>query len=223
MRSLVYYVAVGVDGLIAGPDGDTSAFPVEPATLAALFERYPETCPAHAREALGVSAAPRRFDTVLMGYRTHAPALAAGLTSAYPHLRQIVVTHRAVPADPTVETWSGDIAARVADLKREPGGDIWLCGGADLASRLVDVIDEIQLKINPVALGRGLPLLAADEPLALELVDHERLPGGVLLVTYRPRRSIAARSHPIAAGSHSAAAPEAARSAPPGDAEDTGG
>lgn len=191
MRDLVYYVAVGLDGFIAGPDGGTSAFPTDPATLEALFERYPETCPAHAREALGVTAQRRRFDTVLMGRRTHEPALVAGLTSAYPHLRQIVVTHRDVPADPTVETWTGDIAARVADLKREPGGDIWLCGGAELATQLVEVIDEIQLKINPVVMGQGIPLFAGAATMPLELIDVERLPGGVALTTHRARRATA--------------------------------
>lgn len=94
MRDLVYYIATSADGFIADPGGGTGAFPHHPGTLTDLFERYPETCPAHLREALGVAGSPRRFDTVLMGYRTFEPARDAGLTSAYPHLREIVVTHR---------------------------------------------------------------------------------------------------------------------------------
>lgn len=186
MRQLVYYVAAGLDGFIAGPGGDVSDFPVEPATLTALFDRYPETCPAHAREALGVRAGSARFDTVIMGARTHEPALAAGLTSAYPHLRQIVVTHRELPPDPTVQTWSGDLGERVAELKSQEGQDIWLCGGSDLAAQLVDLIDEVQVKVNPVLLGAGTPLLPVRLPLTLEAC--EPLPGGVVLMTYRPAR-----------------------------------
>lgn len=183
MRSLVYYVATSLDGFIADPSGDFSAFPVDPDTLAELFTIYPETCPAHARDALGVTAGSRRFDTVLMGRRTHEPAEAQGLEGgAYPHLRQIVVSHR--PAG-DLEVIDGDVAAAVARLKAEPGGDIWLCGGGDLAAQLADQIDEIQLKINPIVLGAGIPLFGRGaQPLSLRLTDSRALPGGVLLATY---------------------------------------
>lgn len=80
MRELVHYIAASVDGFIADARGDFSRFPVRAETLAALFERYPETCPAHLREPLGVSGGARRFDTVLMGARTREPAVQAGLT-----------------------------------------------------------------------------------------------------------------------------------------------
>ena len=184
MRKLVYYVAVSLDGYIADPGGDTSIFPVDAETLNEVFARYPETCPHHLREALGVTGGARRFDTVLMGTRTHEPALAAGLTSAYPHLRQIVVTHRELPADPTVERWEGSIAERVGSLKTEPGKDIWLCGGGALASQLVDHIDELQLKINPVTLGTGVPLFAGPALCVWTPMSVETLAGGVVLATY---------------------------------------
>jgi dihydrofolate reductase len=103
VRDLVYYVATSMDGFIADPAGDPSRFPAGPELLERLFARYPETCPVHLRGALGVTAEPQRFDTVLMGRRTYAPAEQAGLEhGAYPHLRQCVVSHRALDA-PGVE------------------------------------------------------------------------------------------------------------------------
>jgi dihydrofolate reductase len=186
VRDLVLYIATSIDGFIADPAGDPSRFPAAPELLASLFARYPETCPVHLRDALGVSADPRRFDTVLMGRRTYAPAEEAGLEhGAYPHLRQIVVTHGTIAA-PGVEVVAGDVAGRVAALKAEPGRDIWLCGGADLAGQLVDLVDEIQLKVYPVLFGDGIPLVRdAGVPQDLDLVDLQRLPGGVALATYR--------------------------------------
>lgn len=185
MRSLIYLVAVSADGFIADADGGAGGFPQDPSTLAAIFERYPETCPAHLRQALGVTAPARRFDTVLMGARTHQPALDAGLTSAYPHLRQYVVTHRHdLPADESVTVVRDDPAAVVADLKRDDGLDIWLCGGADLAGQLADEIDELHLKVYPVLFGSGIPLVRSDALRQLELLGSEQLPAGVLLNRY---------------------------------------
>ncbi|WP_341926262.1 dihydrofolate reductase family protein [Nocardioides psychrotolerans] len=190
MRELVYYVATSLDGFIADASGDFSTFPQDPETLAALFDRYPETCPAHLREALGVTGPARRFDTVVMGRRTHAPALDAGLVGgAYPHLRQVVVTHRDLPAPSGVEVVAGDVLARVAELKAEPGKDVWLCGGADLAGQLLDLVDEIQVKVNPVLLGDGIPLFRGlGRPREVRAVAVEPLPGGVTLATYRTGR-----------------------------------
>lgn len=192
VRTLVYYLATSLDGFIADQHGDFSAFPLHPETLTALFTRYPETCPVHLRAPLGITAPPTRFDTVLMGRKTHQPAIDAGLADgAYPHLEQYVVTHRPFDRATAVQAITEDPLSFVRRLKRRPGRDIWLCGGADVAHQLIEEIDEIQLKINPVLLGRGIPVLLNDgEALQLDLADSEQLPGGILLATYRRRRQL---------------------------------
>jgi dihydrofolate reductase len=190
MRDLVYYIATSIDGFIAGPDGDFSKFPNDPAAVAALFNRYPEACPIHLREHFGVTSAPRRFGAVIMGANTHQPAIDAGLTSAYPHLRQYVVTRREFPPDERVEFVQGDVVEFVRNLKLEVGNDIWLCGGSDLAGQLLAEIDEIQVKINPVVFGSGKPLFrSAHDASYWQLVSHELLPGNVVLVTYRRQQT----------------------------------
>lgn len=186
MRRLVYLVAVSADGFIADAQGSYAAFPQDPTTLADLFAEYPETCPVQAREALGVTGPARRFDTVLLGRRTHQPALDAGLTSAYPHLVQYVATHRDdLPPDPTI-TVTTDPLGLVRELKRGTGLDIWLCGGGDLAGQLVDEIDEFHLKVYPVLFGEGVPLVAGrHQPLDLHLGSSQPLgDAGVLLLRY---------------------------------------
>lgn len=186
VRKLVYYIATSIDGYIADRTGDTSAFPVVQETLEDLFARYPETCPQHLREPLGATGPARRFDTVILGRSTHEPALQAGLTSAYPHLRQLVATHRDIPKDPTVEVLTGDLLTQVSRLKREEGGDIWLCGGGDVAGQLLSEIDEIQLKVNPITLGGGLPLFRTTAHRDWSLNSAEPIAGGVVLTTYTP-------------------------------------
>ncbi|KHL10558.1 dihydrofolate reductase [Mumia flava] len=185
MRSLVYLIAVSIDGFIAAPDGGTEMFPQPPEALADYFAEYPEACPAHARDALNVTEPARHFDTVLMGARTHQPALDAGLTSGYPHLEQYVFSHRALPPGENLTVVRGDPVDVVRDLKRRPGRDIWLCGGGDLAAQLVDEIDELHLKVTPVLLGGGVPLFAGGATLPVELRDTRVLGGSVVLARYR--------------------------------------
>src|SRR4051794_17593833 len=88
MRKLVYFVAPTIDGFIAAPDGSCEHFPASEPFLRQLAAELPETLPGHGRAALGVDAPNARFDTVVMGRGTYDPALALGITSPYPHLRQ---------------------------------------------------------------------------------------------------------------------------------------
>lgn len=186
MRDLVYYVAMSIDGFIAAPDGDPGFFPNHPESVVALFHRYPETCPVHLQEHFGISDEPLRFDAVIMGANTHRPAIEAGLSSAYPHLQQYVVTRSEFPPDNRVTFIDGDVAEFTRELKSRDGKDIWLCGGSDLAGQLVDEIDELQVKINPVVVGSGKPLFGMDfAASSWQLTNQELIPADVLLLTYR--------------------------------------
>jgi hypothetical protein len=60
--------------------------------LESIAEQFPETLPTHVREQLGITAPGTRFDAVVMGRDTYAPALDAGITSPYAHLDQYVVS-----------------------------------------------------------------------------------------------------------------------------------
>ncbi|GGK60848.1 dihydrofolate reductase family protein [Nocardia camponoti] len=62
--------------------------------------------------------------------------------------------------DPQVERVTGDAAEFVRELKRADGGDIWLCGGGNLAGQLVDEIDEMVIKSYPVVAGAGISAFA---------------------------------------------------------------
>jgi dihydrofolate reductase len=77
----------------------------------------------------------------------------------------------------------------VRELKDRPGKDIWLCGGGDLASQLHDEVDELILKVNPVAIGAGIPLFRQGfAPKTLDVVDRRDYANGFTMVRYRVRR-----------------------------------
>ena len=84
----------------------------------------------------------------------------------------------------------GDLAAEIAALKQEPGGDVIAHGGASFAGALAarGLIDEYCLVIQPVAVGGGQALFAElSAPLRLELVDARSFTCGVVVHVYRPR------------------------------------
>jgi dihydrofolate reductase len=91
---------------------------------------------------------------------------------------------------PTTRIAGGDLAAEIAALKEEPGGDVIVHGGASFAAALAarGLIDEYCLVIQPVAVGGGQALFAElSAPLHLELVEARSFTCGVVVHVYRPR------------------------------------
>ncbi|MEU9164406.1 dihydrofolate reductase family protein [Streptomyces sp. NPDC048424] len=194
MRKLTYFIATSVDGFIGAPDGDGDFFyaHVDAEFTEFLKAEYPETIAAQGRAALGIAdAEPKRFDAVLMGRNTYEPGLKAGMTSPYGHLPGQYVVSRSLTAspDPEVELISGDVAAKVRELKARDGLDIWLCGGADLATQLIDEIDEFIVKTYPLFLGAGMPMSRAGFGVRpLELTGVKVLGGGQTVASYAVKR-----------------------------------
>jgi dihydrofolate reductase len=187
MRELKYYVACSVDGFIARQNGSLDFFLPEGEHLADLMTSFPETVPTHVRKTLSVHAENRCFDTVLMGRRTYQVGLDAGITSPYGHLRQVLFSRTVTSSpDKNVELVSGDTLSFVRRLKKETGKDIWLCGGAELATALFPEVDELILKVNPVLIGSGIPLFsAAVERTSLRLVSSKTYTNGFIMSRYR--------------------------------------
>ena len=187
MRKLVYYVAASLDGYIAAPDGSWEFFGLPAELSAYIGEHYPETLPTALRDQLGITAPPQVFDTVVMGRGTYEPALRAGITSPYAHLEQFVFSTTLDPAtDPAVTFVAGDPVAYLRKLKDQPGKDIWLCGGGALAGAVRSEIDEFVVKLNPVLVGGGIPLVGGPfKPRRLTLVDATPVGGsGVVVLRY---------------------------------------
>lgn len=187
MQSLTYYVAASADGYIAAPDGQFDFFHFEGDLAAWIIEEYPETLPVHARTALRISERDNRhFGTVIMGRRTYQPALDAGITSPYPHLRQVVFSTTLTSEDNDVEVIAADPAGRVRELKSADGAGIWLAGGGNLAGELRTEIDELVIKRNPIVLGAGRPLVDGSfAPQPFDRISSRTFDSGVVVEIYR--------------------------------------
>ncbi|KRF09486.1 riboflavin biosynthesis protein RibD [Arthrobacter sp. Soil782] len=182
MRNLVYYVAVSVDGYIADPTGGFDAFLVEGDHASVVFGEYADALPAHAHAALKIKPPNTRFDTVIMGWNTLTPALDSGITSPYPHLRQVVASRHPRDVDHAITLTDAPLAT-VRSLKQEDGLDIWLCGGGELAGALLSEIDHLVLKRNPVIFGSGIPMFgnAPYKPRAFDLTGTRSFESGVVI------------------------------------------
>lgn len=193
MRELIYFIAMSIDGRIADGDGATDRFSTDPELYAALAGELPESIPVHLREALGaeLDLTRARWTTVLMGRRTYQPAIDAGIASPYSPLEQIVVSRTLRPSGAAGEPqFVSDPVAAVRELRAQDGGGIWLCGGGELAGALADEIDRLIVKINPVLLGKGVPLVSGDVMPGPWLLEGSRtLPGGVVMNEYRRVRA----------------------------------
>ncbi len=190
MRKLVCYVAVTLDGFIAGPDGgDPSGEPYLPETqdlLELIVAELPETLPGAARQAMGIDGAGRRFDTVLEGRSSYEVGLAAGVTNAYSHLRHLVFsTTMQESPDTTVELVAADPAQTARRLKGEDGLDIWVVGGGRLAHALLPEIDRLILKQHGSVIGTGVPLFDGPfEPHLFRPTDVRQLGSGVQILRF---------------------------------------
>lgn len=186
MRKLTYLIAMSIDGYIAGPADEVDVFPTPETYFGHLASEYPETMPSHARPQLGIADAPNKhFDTIVMGRRTYQPALDVGITSPYAHLRQYVVSAALESPDPAV-TVTGDPVELVRSLKAEEDGlGIYLAGGAQLAGAVYGEIDEVILKLYPIMLGKGVPMISAGFDVAsFERADLTAFDSGHVILRY---------------------------------------
>lgn len=175
MRKLVYDVAMTLDGYIAHEDGSVDGFAMEGEFVADYRARL-ET-----------------YDTVVMGRSTYTAGYAYGLPPgqrAYPHMAHYIFskTLRFGP-EAAVDVVTDEAATTVARLKGESGGTIYLCGGGAFAGHLLDhgLIDEVLIKLNPIVIGRGIPLFGGiARRVPLRRVASKSYDSGVTLLHYAP-------------------------------------
>jgi dihydrofolate reductase len=82
----------------------------------------------------------------------------------------------------------GALVDEVTQLKAQDGQDIIAYGGATFVSALIKnrLVDELNLFVNPVAIGSGMPIFAELESnLALQLVESKGFECGIVVLKYK--------------------------------------
>lgn len=81
---------------------------------------------------------------------------------------------------------NGNIQDEIEKIKKEPGKDIWLYGGAGLVTTFIKLglVDEYRLSVHPVVLGTGKPLFNINQRVELKLVNVRKFSSGVVQLCY---------------------------------------
>jgi dihydrofolate reductase len=166
MRKLKLQMQVTVDGFVAGPEGqlDWMTFDMDEKLLAFI---------THLTDT---------SDTILMGRK-----MTDGFVNYWENVKpdspeyefakkmvgmpKVVFSKTATRIDgKNVRVENGALVEAVNRLKNQPGKDIVVYGGATFVSSLIEnrLIDELNLFINPVAIGKGLRIFSQRTPLLLE-------------------------------------------------------
>jgi dihydrofolate reductase len=151
MRKLSVFNLVSLDGYFSGPDGDISWHRIDPE-----FQEIAEKSAISGNTLLFGRVT---YD-LMASYRLSPQALkddsiiAKGINSS----PKIVFSRTLKIADWTkTRLVSDDMLGEVRKLKRRPGKDLTILGSGTIVAQLTDagLIDEYQILLNPVVLGKG--------------------------------------------------------------------
>lgn len=170
---VIAYLAISLDGCIAGPDDDLSWLPTE----------LPET-----HDGLDFATFMDSVGALLMGRRTYD--VVTGMDHGWPYGDRpvLVATHRPLdPVVPHVRAVSGPITSLI-EQAREAAGErnVYLDGGQLIRLALdAGCLDTLVLTLVPVVLGTGVSLFAgAEQRHALTLESHVSMGAGLVQLTY---------------------------------------
>ena len=170
MRKVKYHVAISLDGFMARRDGSFDCFIMEGPHVDDFFASLPT------------------YGVALMGRKTYEVGVKMGVTNPYPFLESYVFSRTMDKSpDPSVTLVREGAAEFVRSLKAKQGKDIWLAGAGELASTLfaAGLVDELTLKVNPMLLGDGIPLVGRlQRPSNCELTGSKTYENGVVLLSY---------------------------------------
>ena len=167
MRRIRYLVAASLDGYIAGPNGEADWIIGDPdVDFGALWAQ---------------------FDTFLIGRRTFEAMGKAGQRSTR-GMKVLVFSRTLRQADyPKVTIVAEKPEQALAEVRAQPGKDIWLFGGGQLFRSLLELrlVDTVEVAVIPVLLGGGIPLLPPRaKQTKLKLTGHKVYKTGIVSLEY---------------------------------------
>jgi dihydrofolate reductase len=179
---------VTLDGVIQDPAGDEG---FRAGGWADLTGNSPQLARLALDEALAAGAlllGRRSYEWLAARWPSRSGELADRLNSLP---KYVVSASLANPAWNNSAVLKGDVLNEVSTLKQHVDGDIVIAGSFQLVRTLIehDLVDELRLKIFPVALGAGERLFGeTSDKKPMRLLGTQTLEGGIAYLTYQSAR-----------------------------------
>lgn len=167
MRRIVLNLAVSLDGYIEGPNGEY------------------DWCLTD--QDYGMTEFLDRVDALLMG-RKSFEVMQSDSSGLFTGKTWYIFSTTLTEVPSRMHRIGEDWEARVRALRKEPGKDLWLFGGASLTAHFLkaDLVDELILSVHPLVLGAGKPLFEpSGQRTPLELVSVRPFSTGLVQLHYR--------------------------------------
>ena len=174
MRKIKLYIAISLNGKIANSDGSVD---------------WLENMPNPEKTDYGYAEFLDSVDTTIQGYNTYKQVIDWGIDFPYKGKKNYVLTRRQnVVNTEFVEFITENHAEFLKRLKKENGGDIWLIGGSQTNTLVLNagLLDEIMVFVMPIILSGGFELFDAF-PIEkqLKLIGAKTYSSGVLELNYK--------------------------------------
>ena len=185
MGKIVVSENVTLDGVIQDPAGDEG---FRAGGWVGLISNNPQLGKLAVEEALAAGAfllGRRSYEWLAARWTSRSGELADRLNSLP---KYVVSATLANPAWNNSTVLTGDVLTEVSALKQQIDGDIVVAGSFQLVHTLLehDLVDELRLKIFPVALGAGARLFGqTNDKKPMRLIGNKTVGGGLAYLTYQ--------------------------------------
>lgn len=145
MAKIKLYIATTIDGYIARNNGNFD-----------WLTDYPIT----SESDYGYAEFYNAVGTVIMGGQTYHSILSMDVEWAYKDKECYVITRNSMIKNPHIKLLTDNIIEKIEFLKEKSEKDIWLVGGGQIVSMLLNhnLLDEMIITTVPILLGNGIPL-----------------------------------------------------------------
>lgn len=174
-RKLVLYIAMSLDGYIAGENDDLD------------FLSSVET----EGEDYGYADFNRTVDTIIMGRRTYDKVLSFGIEFPHKNKKCYVLSKSKMGSDENVEYWNSSVSDLLQHIRKSEGKNIYCDGGSKVVFELMknDLIDRYIISIIPTFVGNGITLFKSGrDRLDLKHVKTKSYPSGLVQLWYDRKR-----------------------------------
>lgn len=175
MKKIILYIASSIDHRIAEPDGSIdwlNDFPISKEM-------------SHARKDFFSS-----IDTIIMGGNTWRELSNMDALGAYSDKMIYVVSHHNWGEKENIKFITENVVETVHALRNESGGNIWLLGGGELLSKMLNagLVDEMHISYIPIILGQGVSLFPNQTKLSKWTLKQSKIYNpGVILAEYHKK------------------------------------